>query len=116
VSMFDGPCMHGRASEFDCDDCSYDPSKVKPDPQKCGPINAGRILAELAEEQAKSGRLAWELREAKARVTVLTAALTGIVAYWDRGDSGASARARRWQELIDDRARAALAAVLKDEL
>lgn len=64
MSMFDGPCQHGRASEFDCDECSYDPSKVKPDPQKCVPIFADHIIAERDALQA--------------RIEVLTAALTEI--------------------------------------
>lgn len=64
MSMFDGPCKHGRASEFDCDECSYDPSKVNPDPQKCVPIFADHIIAERDALQARVAELEAVLREA----------------------------------------------------
>lgn len=72
--MFDGPCPHGRASEFDCNRCSYDPSQIDRDALKARLEQSQQIYAKFITGQHE---------EALTRIELLTAALTELVQLYD---------------------------------
>lgn len=82
MSMFDGPCPHGRASEFDCDECSYSPSAERWRQRtmlwRCS--GCGEHNTELMADSLR-GQLDAENRELAAlnQVEQLTAALGMLV-------------------------------------
>lgn len=103
MSMFDGPCPHGRPSEFDCDRCSYDPILV----------TENMVARRLLDDERRANLYL------SGRVEQLTAALTELVALYDGTHSMYTTLPRsiacgpitKVFEDAHDRARAALAPI-----